>query len=130
MVDPTRQQLLALRSWRSWLLAGVAVVQGAQYAAHPAFPLGQSAYAALNGWGERGWMIFGAILMCVGGWLAIALEEWDWPAHIVAVGLYSVLAWANFEGHVIPAVLMLPLGLHAGEVVLWVADRNRRRRAR
>lgn len=127
---PTPRQLEALRSWRTWLLALGALVQGVQYVTRPSVPLSTPAYVELVSWGPGGWRLFGGLLMAVGAWLSLVHTEWALLGHAAGVIIYAALVVASFEGHVIPAVLLVILGLHGGEVAVWVRGQTRRPRSR
>lgn len=128
MTLPSARQLAALRTWRTWLLAVVGLLQGVQYVANPAYPLAAQAYAPLHSWGPGGWRAFGVALMVVGGWLALAFGGWEVLAHLAGTVLYAVLGAATLRAGFVPGVLVLPFGLHAGETAVWVWGRTTRPR--
>lgn len=116
------RHLVALRSWRTWLFAGCAMVQGAQYFARPLLPLTTAAFAPLNSWGPHGWQTFGVLLMVVGAWVSLVSGEWSLLGHLGGALLYGVLAVASFRAGIIPAVLLLPFGLCVGEIGAWAGQ--------
>jgi hypothetical protein len=124
MPNATVEELRSLRAWRTWLLTLVAFAQGAQYALNPAFPLASQSYRELRSLGEVGWVALGGCLMVVGVALMAAPPRWRWVAHGVGAFLYLMLAVASGFAGVVPAVLLLPAGLHLGEVRLWAWHRR------
>lgn len=124
MPNATAYELRRLRAWRTWLLVVVAFAQGAQYALNPDFPLRTLSYAQLRPFGEVGWVVFGCCLIAVAVTLVTVPPRWRWVAHMLGAFLYLVLASASAFAHVVPAVLLLPAGLHLGEVRLWTWHRR------
>jgi hypothetical protein len=125
--DTTLAEMRKLRAWRTWLLIGVAFVQGAQYVLHPELPYRSDSYDSLRTMGTHGWMGLGAALIIVASYLALASPRNRWIGHVAGAVLYLTLVFAAFLSGVVPAVLALPALLHLGEVRLWAWHRRRDR---
>lgn len=132
MTPPSNRELMALRSWRTWLLGLGGAVQGVQYFANPSYPLTTPTLTLYHQWGTLGWSIFGSILAVAGLWLLFPGDEWDILGYLIGLGCYATLAVAGFASHIVPAFALVIGGLNAGEVALrvvkWYARKPVRRR--
>lgn len=122
----TSTDLARMRSWRTFLLAATAVLQGGQYVLFPERALTvPGPYAELVDFGRDGWRVIGLLLVAAGAAVLIRQAR---PVGFIGLALVETfLGAAQIKHGYIPSTLILPIGLCLAEVSL---TGNLKRRAR